>query len=54
MVRVYGNARVEVFRNESIYLRVVGFRESMHDDYELPYSNTETHPSFSNVARFVE
>lgn len=21
-------------RNESIYLRVVGFRESMHDDYE--------------------
>lgn len=26
----------EVSRNESIYLRVVGFRESMHDDYEPP------------------
>lgn len=49
-----GNARVEVSRNESIYLRVVGFRESMHDDYEPPSSNTKTHPSFSNVARFVE
>lgn len=46
--------RAEVSRNESIYLRVVGFRESMHDDYEPPYSNTKTHPSFSNVARFVE
>lgn len=54
-VRVYGgNARAEVSRNESIYLRVVGFRESMHDDYEPPSSNTKTHPSFSNVARFVE
>lgn len=54
-VRVYsGNARAEVSRNESIYLRVVGFRESMHDDYDPPSSNTKTHPSFSNVARFVE
>lgn len=26
----------EVSRNESIYLRVVGFRESMHDDYDSP------------------
>jgi len=40
-------ARAEVSRNESIYLRVVGFRESMHDDYEPPSSNTKTHPSFS-------
>lgn len=30
-VRVYGGS-TEVSCNESIYLRVVGFRESMHDD----------------------
>lgn len=52
-VRVYGG-NAEVSCNESIYLRVVGFRESMHDDATSHPPNTKTHPSFSNVARFVE